>query len=163
MKRIVRRGLSPDCAMTRAVSSVAIEPVPLSLAPVARSHESRCAPTITTSPGRSVPRSSATVFHCGTESSIIRFAILASSCGVIPSRNSRSNIAYSSCATTIWGSGSTRFGEPLIVRSVCSLPPSSSVASAPAFLRRKGTSVWNCWSRARAVESAFWNGADTPR
>src|SRR5256712_3307326 len=79
------------------------------------------------------------------------------------SRTSRSNIAYSSCATTIWGSGSTRFGEPLIVRSVCSLPPSSSVASAPAFLRRKGTSVWNCWSRARAVESAFWNGADTPR
>src|SRR3989442_8583791 len=62
--------------------------------------------------------------------------MLASSCGVMPSRSSRSNIAYSSCATTIWGRGSTRFGEPLIVRSVCSLPPSSSVASAPAFLRR---------------------------
>ena len=65
---MVRLGLSPDCAMMRAASRVAMAPVPLSVAPVPRSQESRWAPTITTWPGCSVPLISATVFHCGTES-----------------------------------------------------------------------------------------------
>ena len=40
-KRIVRRGFIPDAWRMRAASSTAIEPVPLSVVPVPRSHESR--------------------------------------------------------------------------------------------------------------------------
>ena len=38
----------------------------------------------------------------------------------------------------MFGSGETRLGEPLIVMSACSLPPSTSVPSAPASLSRYG-------------------------
>ena len=47
----------------------------------------------------------------------------------------------------MFGSGATRLGEPLIVISPCSLPPSTSVPRAPASLSRYGRSIWN-WRRA---------------
>src|SRR5437762_1436141 len=163
MKRMVRFGLRPDCAMMRAASSVAIEPVPLSVAPVPKSHESRWAPTITTWPGCSVPLISATVFHWGTDSVVILVWTLLSSCGATPASSSRSNSAYSSCATTICGSGSTRVGEPLMLRRSCSLPPSSTMASAPVLRSRNGWSVLNCWMRARRTESIADGGPNAPR
>src|SRR6267143_167078 len=89
--------------------------------------------------------------------------MLVSSCGVTPACSSRSNRAYSSCATTICGSGSTRVGDPLILRRSCSLPPSSTMARAPALRSRNGWSVLNCWMRARRTESIADGGPNAPR
>jgi hypothetical protein len=50
-----------SAATARAVSSTTQLPVPLSVVPLARSHESRCAPTTTTSSGFSLPTTSPTV------------------------------------------------------------------------------------------------------
>src|SRR5712692_4767896 len=46
--RMVRFGCNPDRAMMRAASRVHMPPVPLSVVPVPKSQESRCAPTMTT-------------------------------------------------------------------------------------------------------------------
>src|SRR6266446_919418 len=64
--RIVRFGFAPTFCKARAAASTAIDPVPLSVAPVPRSQESRCAPMITNSSGFSVPRISATVLYTCT-------------------------------------------------------------------------------------------------
>ena len=79
---MVRFGLSPDWASTRAASSTTIEPVPLSVTPCPRSQLSRWAPRITTWPGRSLPRSSATVFHCCTGTRPIVFSTRPSRRGI---------------------------------------------------------------------------------
>ena len=55
-----------DQSASLAASRTAIEPVPLSVAPVPRSQESRCPPTITISSGLSVPRISPTVLYTST-------------------------------------------------------------------------------------------------
>ena len=68
----------------RAASSTAIAPVPLSVPPVARSHESRCAPTSTTSSGVSLPRISATVLYCCSGSCVKVFVMSASMRTVSP-------------------------------------------------------------------------------
>ena len=62
--RMVRFGRCPcfaSAATARAVSSTTQLPVPLSVVPLPSSHESRCAPTTTTSSGFSPPRTSPTV------------------------------------------------------------------------------------------------------
>ena len=59
---------APDRGAARLEPDGSLLLTGLSLAPVPRSQESRCAPTMTTCPGCSVPLISATVFHCGTES-----------------------------------------------------------------------------------------------
>ena len=64
--RIVRFGFKFSFASALAASSTTIEPVPLSVVPVPRSHESRCAPSSTTSSGFSLPRISATVLYTST-------------------------------------------------------------------------------------------------
>src|SRR6267378_4440193 len=61
-KRIVRRGLMPERTIASAEASTLAEPVPLSVAPSERSHESRCAPTTSTCSGFSRPRISPTTF-----------------------------------------------------------------------------------------------------
>ena len=58
---MVRRGFSPSVLMMRSASSIAVEPVALSVAPVAKGCESKCAPSMTTSPARSVPGISPTM------------------------------------------------------------------------------------------------------
>jgi len=67
-KRIVRRGCIR--AMSRAASSTIATPVPSSWAPTARSQESRCAPSSTTSAGFSRPRISATTLAESTSGSV---------------------------------------------------------------------------------------------
>ena len=59
--RIVRRGVTPMAFRIRAASIMIDDPMALSVAPVAACHESRCAPSITTSSALSVPGISATV------------------------------------------------------------------------------------------------------
>jgi len=58
---MVRLGLRFSLASARAASRTAMEPVPLSVEPVAKSQESKCAPRMTISSGFSLPRNSATV------------------------------------------------------------------------------------------------------
>src|SRR6266576_1797732 len=55
MNRIVRRGFKPDALIVRSASTTKAALHPLSRAPVPSSHESRCAPRITNSSGRSLP------------------------------------------------------------------------------------------------------------
>ena len=70
--RTVRRGARPTAAMTRAASSTIAQPAPSSMAPVPRSHESRCAPSSTTSLARSRPGTSPTTFADSTSPSNLR-------------------------------------------------------------------------------------------
>ena len=91
MNRIVRFGFTPERAMVRAASMTTADPVPLSVVPVPRSQLSRWAPRMTTSPGRSLPRISPTVFHWGTGFRPSVFSILPSKRGVTLARRSRSN------------------------------------------------------------------------
>ena len=63
MNRIVRLGFTPAFMSILAASSVVAQPVPLSVAPVAPSHESMCPPTITYSSGFSVPGMSAITLY----------------------------------------------------------------------------------------------------
>ena len=58
--RTVRRSLTPLCFRIRIASIITADPAALSVAPVPPCHESKCAPSITTSFALSVPGSSAT-------------------------------------------------------------------------------------------------------
>src|SRR5256885_65796 len=69
--RMVRRGGGRSWAARRAASITMTAPAPSSIAPCARSHESRCAPSRTTSSGFSRPRTSATTFDDWTSGSVL--------------------------------------------------------------------------------------------
>ena len=63
--RTVRRSGTPLALRMRIASSIAAEPAALSVAPVDACHESKCAPSITTSSALSVPRISPTTLNIG--------------------------------------------------------------------------------------------------
>src|SRR5438132_3815224 len=65
-ERIVRRGLIPERTIASADARTLAEPVPLSVVPSERSHESRCAPTTSTCSGFSRPRISPTTLAVST-------------------------------------------------------------------------------------------------
>ena len=64
--RIVRFGFGYTAFRIRIASIITTVPLPLSVAPDAGSHESRCAESTTYSLGFSLPRSSAITFAAGT-------------------------------------------------------------------------------------------------
>ncbi len=53
--RTVRRIFSPDCLRMRTASIITADPAALSVAPVPECHESKCAPSMTSSSALSVP------------------------------------------------------------------------------------------------------------
>ena len=84
----------------RIASIIAAEPAALSVAPVPECHESKCAPSITTSSALSVPGSSATMLKLSSVSSVKRFWTFSSTCtGTLPSSSRRMRL-YCSAETT---------------------------------------------------------------
>ena len=63
--RTVRRSFTPLCFRIRIASIIAADPAALSVAPVDACHESKCAPSITTSSALSVPGISPTTLNIG--------------------------------------------------------------------------------------------------
>ena len=61
--RTVRRSGRPDCLRIRIASIMTAEPAALSVAPVPECHESKCAPSMTTSSALSVPAISPTTLN----------------------------------------------------------------------------------------------------
>ena len=87
----------------RIASIITAEPAALSVAPVPECHESKCAPSITTSAALSVPGSSATMLKASSESPTKRFCTFSSSCtGTLPA-TSRVMRLYCSDETTSCG------------------------------------------------------------
>ena len=59
----MRRSRRPDCLRMRIASIITADPAALSTAPTPACHESKCAPSITTSSALSVPGISATMLN----------------------------------------------------------------------------------------------------